>query len=373
MSVVRQIFTIAVLGVLAIGGWTIASPLLSDPGGSGDKAGRGGRDRAAGAVVARIDFAAERVRVEAVGTARALKSAILFSATAGEVEAINFTADARVEQGDVLLELDRETEELAVDLARVRRADAERIVKRLQKLSLTGAVAQATLDDARTTLEASRIELKRAEVALSDRYVIAPFGGRIGLTDLDVGDRLSPDTRIATLDDRATLLVRFDVPEALLGRVAVGEMASVVPWASADITANGEVFDVDSRVDEASRTFTVRARIPNDRDLLRPGMSFRVTMDIVGATHPRIPETAIQWGGDGSFVWVVSNGTARRVPVTIVQRQEARVLVDGEIADGDLVVIEGLHRMREGSPVEILDAASVNPTTIPARLQGAGS
>ena len=101
------------------------------------------------------------------------------------------------------------------------------------------------------------------------------------------------------------LLVRFDVPEALLGRIAVGETASVVPWSSADITAEGTVYDVDSRVDEDNRSFTARARIPNEEDRLRPGMSFRVSLDIKGPQRPRVPEIAIQWGGDGSFVWVV--------------------------------------------------------------------
>jgi len=371
MSVVRQILVIGLLALLAAGGWTFAGPMLSGGDGSGGKPKRAGK--AASAVVAEVGEAAERVRVEAVGTARALRSATLFAPTAGEIEAINFTADAVVQQGEILLEMDREAEELAVDLARVRLADADRIVKRLQRLSTTGAVAQATLDDALTTLEAARIELKRAEVALSDRFVIAPFSGRIGLSDLDIGDRISPDTRIATLDDRSTLLVRFPVPEALLGRVRVGETASVVPWSSSDISAEGTVFDVDSRVDEDNRSFTARARIPNDGDRLRPGMSFRVTLDIRGATHPRVPEVAIQWGGDGSFVWAVTDGAARRAPVTIVQRQEAWVLVDGDIAPGDIVVVEGLHRMRVGAPVEILTPDQSVPASIPARLQGAGS
>ncbi|MDF1791876.1 MAG: efflux RND transporter periplasmic adaptor subunit [Thalassobaculaceae bacterium] len=371
MTVLRQILVVGLLAALVAAGWVFAGPMLSDAG-DGNKPPRGGT-KAAAAVVAEVTFAAERVRVEAVGTARAEHSAILFAPTAGEIEAINFTGDGVVKQGDVLLELDREAEELAVQLARVRLADANRIVKRLSSLSSSGAVAQATLDDALTTLEAARISLKQSEVALSDRFVVAPFSGRIGLTDLDIGDRVSSDTRIASLDDRSTLLVRFAVPEALLGRIRVGETASVVPWASADISAEGTVFDVDSRVDEENRSYTVRARIPNGDDLLRPGMSFRVSLDIRGADHPRVPEVAIQWGGDGSFVWAVRDGTAKRVPVTIVQRQEAMVLVDGGLAPDDLVVVEGLHRMRPGSPVEIVPEDRIAPKPVPARLQGAGS
>ncbi|MCR9072376.1 MAG: efflux RND transporter periplasmic adaptor subunit [Alphaproteobacteria bacterium] len=373
MSVLRQILIVGVLAAIGAGGWTVAGPLLSDSADGARPKNGNGSARPAAAVVAAVDFASERVRVEAVGTARAVRSATLFAPTAGEIESINFTADAPVEQGDVLLELDREAEELAVDLARVRLADADRIVKRLTSLSRTGAVAQATLDDALTTLEAARIELKQAEVALSDRLVVAPFSGRIGLTDLDVGDRVAPDTRIASLDDRSALLVRFDVPEALLGRVQVGDSVSVVPWSSGDIRAEGTIYDVGSRVDEENRAFAVRARIPNDADLLRPGMSFRVNLDIHGAEHPKVPEVAIQWGGDGSFVWAVGGGTARRVPVTILQRQGAAVLVDGAIGRGDLVVVEGLHRMRPGAPVDVISDSTAAPKSIPARLQDASS
>ncbi|WPZ34330.1 efflux RND transporter periplasmic adaptor subunit [Thalassobaculum sp. OXR-137] len=370
MSILRQIVVVGVLAALAVAGWTFARPLLSD-----DETGASGasKPKPAAAVVAEVTFAAERISLEAVGTARAAQSAILYAPAAGEVKAVNFSADETVAAGDVLLELDREGEELAVELARVRRTDADRIVRRLRSLSRSGAVAQATLDDALTTLEAARIALRQAEVDLADRFVIAPFSGRIGLSDIDVGDRISSDTRIATLDDRSSLLVRFEVPEALLGRIAVGETASVVPWTSADITAEGTVYDVDSRVDEANRSFTVRARIPNQDDRLRPGMSFRVNLDIEGPERPRVPEIAIQWGGDGSFVWVVRNAEARRVPVTILQRQEALVLVDADIDRGDLVVVEGLHRMRPGAPVEILPEGARTPAPIPARLQGAGS
>jgi membrane fusion protein (multidrug efflux system) len=110
---------------------------------------------------------------------------------------------------------------------------------------------------------------------------------------------------------------------------------------------------VDSRIDPDSRTFRVRARIENADDTLRPGMSFRVTLDLSGARWPAVPEIAIQWGGDGAFLWTVVDGKAKRVPVTILQRQEARVLIDAEIEAGDPVVVEGLHVMREGRPVSV--------------------
>lgn len=370
MNLFRQLVIVVVIGGTAGAAWLGLGPMFSA---AETATTNGKRDRSAAVVVRQVTEGVERIRVEAVGNARATLSATLFPATAGEVQAINFTSDQPVARGDVLVELDRETEQLAVELAQVRVADAERIFRRLQSLIKTGATAQSSLDDARTNLEASRIEQKRSEVALADRFVVAPFTGRIGLTELDVGDRIDPETEIATLDDRSTLLVRFDVPEVLLGRVAIGDPVAVTPWASNGDATTGRVSDVGSRVSEQTRTFTVRAAIPNPTDSLRPGMSFRVVLDVEGGRFPKVPEIAIQWGGEGSFVWAIRDGIAKRVPVLIVQRQEAQVLVDGEIAPGTAVVIEGLHRMRPGSKVEILAESEDQSQPIPAWLDGTGS
>lgn len=371
MGLFRQLLAVAVIAVLVGAAWVTLDPLAEPAGDNPPR--RGGPERRVAVVVSEVGFVAERVRVEAVGTARAQQSASLHPAAAGLVQAVNFSADAGVEQGDVLLELDRATEELAVELARVRLADAERIFDRLQRLSATGATAQVSLDDARTTPQATRIELKRAQVALEDRFVLAPFSGRIGLTEIDVGDRIGPDTEIATLDDRATLLIRFEVAEALHGRLGIGETVNVAPWSDAGDAVAGAVADLGSRVSERTRTFVVRAAIPNPDDRLRPGMSFRVTVDVDGHIHPEVPEIAIQWGGDGSYLWALTGGVARRVPVVIVQRQAGKVLVDGDLRVGDQVVVEGLHRMREGVRVEILPAAPAHDEPLPARIGEVGS
>ena len=89
----------------------------------------------------------------------------------------------------------------------------------------------------------------------------------------------------------------------------------------------------------------------NDDDLLRPGMSFRVRVDVLGELYAVVSEIGLQWGADGAYVWTVVNGAAMKVPVEIVQRREGRVLIDGDLANGDVVVVEGTQQMRDGVPV----------------------
>lgn len=353
MTLLRQLLIIGMIAGAAAGSWLYLIPILSSAEAVSSK--RGGKKQLASVVASAVTSARETIRIQVVGTARALRSATLHAAAAGEITRVNFSADEAVKAGAVLLELDSETEQLAVDLARVRLDEARRTFKRLARLKTSGAVSGSTHDDARSALEAARIELKTAEVALADRHMVAPFSGRIGLTELDVGDRVDTDSAIATLDQRDVLLIRFEVPEALLGRINKGDRIGASPWSDRKSEREGVVFDVGSRIDERTRTFSVRARIANPDDALRPGMSFRVASEVVGAAYPVVPEIAVQWGGDGSFVWVIKDGKARQTRAVIVQRQESNILIDADVRAGDRVVVEGFHRMREGRQVSLGD------------------
>ncbi|WP_350037440.1 efflux RND transporter periplasmic adaptor subunit [Pseudohaliea sp.] len=168
------------------------------------------------AVVEPVRLEPLRLRVEAVGTARAWRSVSLYPEAAGEVVAVNFQPGDHVAQGEVLLALDSRDEKLALELAELRFADARRMLKRYTTAnsSVELTVPETTIDTARTTLESARIERDRAQLALDRRFVTAPFDGHVGITDIDPGDRIEPTTEITTIDDRSLLLVSFEVPEA---------------------------------------------------------------------------------------------------------------------------------------------------------------
>lgn len=309
------------------------------------------RSSAVPVVVEPLRLDSSRTRLEAVGTSRAIRSIELYPAVSGEVVAVNFQPGQRVAAGDVLVELERREEELAVALARVRLEDAERLYDRYQRSADSGAVVPTTLDAARTAAESARIELERAQIDLGYRTIRAPFGGFVGLTEVDAGDRINENTLITTLDDRSALLVSFDVPEALNGQVEVGDEVAIATWNNRDAAAFGEVEDIGSRIDALTRTFVVRARVTNEEDALRPGMSFRITMNILGSAYPIVAETAVQWGANGAYVWSVVDGEARRIPVSVIQRKQGSVLIDTDLGTGDLIVVEGIQRMRSGVSV----------------------
>lgn len=335
--------------LLALACALLCTPVLSACSGDRAPAAAAQADRTVRVIVQPLELNEASTRVEAVGTSRAVQSIAIHPAVSGEVVAVNFEPGQAVEKGDVLIALDQRDEKLAVELAQVRLEDAERLYERYQRTGDSGAVTTSALDAARTAVQAARIELDRARVALDYRTIEAPFSGYVGITDVDPGDRVNPDTMVTTLDDRSSLLVSFEVPETLIGRLTTQDDVAIATWNSREPTAFGEVVDIGSRIDPLTRTFVARALVDNKDDQLRPGMSFRVTMDLPGIPYPVIPETGLQWGADGAFVWSVVDRRAHRVPVAVVQRQQGSVLVESsELDEGDLIVVEGVQRVREG-------------------------
>ncbi|MGF1455179.1 MAG: efflux RND transporter periplasmic adaptor subunit [Alphaproteobacteria bacterium] len=318
--------------------------------------GRGGGERTIGVILGAVTVTQEETRIEAVGTARARASATLYPATGGEVVDVLFTAGDFVEQGSALVRLNDDEQKLAVRLAEVSVKEAEQLLARYRRIEDTGAVSDSQIDEAQTALEAARLRLDQAEVALRDRTIVAPFAGFLSLTDIDPGVRITPTTAIAQIDDRRVLFVDFAAPEQVFTRIKPGDAVGAVPFADPDQLYTAEVVKVDSRIDPDRRTFTVRAAVDNVDDVLRPGMSFQIAVTFPGPSYPTVPEAAILWGSDGSYLWAVEDGVVTQIPVGIVARRRGQVLVRGEIAEGAVIVAEGVQKVREGVKVRDINA-----------------
>ena len=346
-------YSILIAAALLLGSWIALSLLPENR--SEATIDTGGRPQAVPVVVTPVVVEPEQLKLDAVGTSRAIRSVAIHAAAAGEVVGVHFDAGDRVKEGDLLVELDARDEKLALELAQLRIADAQRLVDRYSRAEGTDAIPPTDVDAARHALATAIVERDRAQVALDDRYVRAPFDGAVGMTDIDAGDRVDPATEITTLDDRSALLVSFEMPELLLSEVAPGQPVEVSTWNQASDLVQGEVVDLGSRIDPVTRTVVARARVPNPGDRLRPGMSFRIHLRVEGRRWPVVPEVSVQWGAEGAYVWVVTDGKAQRVGADIVQRRQGRVLVDAPLQAGDPVVLEGVQNMRAGRDVKVVE------------------
>lgn len=354
MTVVKQVALLVALG-LAMGGAFLVNAFMADETPAAEGAATA-EPAPAPVVVEAVRYQGGAAVAEAVGTAESSEAVILHPESAGRVMEILFEAGQRVKQGQALLRLDSEAEKLAVELAKVRLQDARQQLARYQRAAPSGAVSATEVERAQTALSAARIELAQAELALNERTLSAPFNGVIGIPDVDIGERVTESSAIATLDDRSVILVDFQVPEAYAYGVGAGGAVEATAWALPGETFTGTVDSYASRIDPLTRTLRVRARLPNEADRLRAGMSFVVRLPLAGERHPSVPSVALQWDREGAYLWRVADGVAERVEAGVVKREGRWVLLDAPLAEGDVVVVEGVQRLRQGRRVEIVDA-----------------
>ncbi len=331
-----------------------ADAVKAGQGQGGRGQGQGGRGQGGGAplvVTQPADTAVVNDRLNAIGSGEAILSVSVTPLATGNLTEILVKSGDRIEKGQVIAKLDSDEQKIAAAQAKVALDSAREKVERNRKLG--NAVSVAILREAEFAMQAAELALQTAELDLKRRDIAAPSGGIVGIITAHPGDYVTTSTSIAVVDDRSQILVDFWVPERFSTKVSVGQDVSANAIALPTSELTGVIDAIDNRVDQASRTLRVRARIDNPDDTLRAGMSFSVSVRFPGDIYPTVNPLAIQWSADGSFVWRVEAEKSQRVPVKIIQRNSDKVLVDAELAKGDAVAIEGVQRLRDGGAVRI--------------------
>lgn len=313
---------------------------------------RRGEDGGVPVIVAKVGEAVNDEVISAVGTARARRSIMVHPETDGVLVALPPKPGDRVKTGQIIAQLNPTKADLAVEIASRRLDEARRLLDRSEFLKQRSVQSNARVEDAQTSLERAELELLQAREARRDLNILAPFDGLVGIANVEVGERVTTSTALVSLDDRSEVLIEFEVGEKYLSRISVGHQVSGRTPSYEDRTFSGSVEFIDSRVDPTSRTVKVRAAIPNPDDELRPGMSFVVDVKLPGSAFAEVPELSLQWRKGESYVWVVEDGKAKKVLVTVKARLNSTILVDGNLKPGQLVVVEGVQRLRPGRAVD---------------------
>jgi RND family efflux transporter MFP subunit len=317
-------------------------------------------------IVAAVDSLALTDRVTAIGDGRANRSVTVRSETVGRITLIAPESGSRVEAGELLVRLDDEAETIALEKARILLENAQDEERRVARLGTSGAVTEVRLRETELALRTAELALRQAEFDLAQRSVVAPISGWVGIIDNEVGDRVSAQEALFIITDRSQILIDFRVPERVIGKMSVGMPISITPLGLRDVVLDGEISAIDTIVDRASRTLRVQGRVDNDEDRLRVGMAFSVALSFPGETLLAIDPLALQWSGDGSFVWRVQDGRVQPVPVRIRNRDSDIVLVEGDLDPGDFVVTEGVQNLRPGSAVIVADDAAAQQVQLPS-------
>lgn len=319
-------------------------------GGQGQGNRRGGGNQAILVATQPVAMGVVNDRLSAIGDGEAIEAVTVMPQASGTLDEILVSSGQKVSKGDLIARLDREEQVILRDQAAVALRSAKEKAESYRNLQ---SFSRLDVLDAQIAEEQAQLQLTTAELNLKRRDMVAPIDGVIGIVGVSVGDNVTNTTAIVSLDNRSQLLVDFWAPERFVAAVRPG-----MPVEAKSVSRPGQVFQgtveaVDSRVDQASRTIRIRAKIDNPDDVLRAGMSFAVAMRFPGDSYAAVNPLAVQWDGEGSFVWQIVDNKSVKTRVTIVQRNSDQILVEAPLKEGDVVAVEGLQRVREGGTVEI--------------------
>lgn len=306
-------------------------------------------------------------QIAGIGTLTAYQGIDITPQVGGIVKEINFESGDDVPKGKLLVKLDTATEEADMRSITAELANTESDLDRRQKLAAKGVVAVTELDALKTrkrVLEAT-LDRRRAEVA--QKFIYAPWDGRVGLKDIALGSYLAPGQKIVWLQKIDPVFVDFTVTEADFGRISDGQKVTATFNAYPGEAFTGQIVTTDARVSDTSRMITVRAEIANPDKKLVPGMYASVKVDSGSMEQVvTVPQTAVTFSLYGDNVFVVNTVKAKdkdgkEIEERVIERRfvktgavrDGRVAIVSGLKPGDQVVTAGQNKIDQGSKVVI--------------------
>jgi len=294
----------------------------------------------------------------AIGGLRAINGISIANEIAGVVDSIDFESGQRVEQGDLLIHLDDETDQAALETRLAESRLAQQQFDRFSDLIGQSAVSRAQYDEAQSSFEAAEARVNEQRALVAKKAIRAPFAGMLGLRQVDLGQYIPVGTPIVEINTLDPIQADFTIGERDLTLIDVGDPVEVSVAAYPDQTFRGSVLAIESSVRSSTRTVVVRAQLPNPDRLLRPGMFANVTIFRNSSRDAiTVPRTAISYNTYGDFVFAVQERdgqtTVERVQVTTGEVRDGQVEVREGLSAGQTIVANGLNRLRSGQTVQI--------------------
>jgi membrane fusion protein (multidrug efflux system) len=309
----------------------------------------------------------ERLRV--VGTVLANETVDLKPEVDGRVIAIHFEEGQRVEEGQLLVELDSGTIEAMLAEAEAIQRLAESKWKRAHDLLTNKTMSQQEADEARAQFDMTGAKVTQMREQLRYMKIRAPFSAIVGARKISPGQVITKQTVMTTLNDIDPVKVEGNVPERFLSLAKVGARFQISLAAFPSEKFEGELYFVAPQLDPVNRTALVKAKIPNADLRIKPGMFASADMTLrVREEAIVIPEAALMPQGERFAVIVVDGEmTAQMRPVQPGVRNAGRVeIVDG-LKEGETVVVEGWQKTRPGGKVKLAPAEKAAPYSTAAK------
>jgi membrane fusion protein (multidrug efflux system) len=309
--------------------------------------------------------------LDAVGSVAPARGVTVSNDAAGIVSAIHFESGKVVREGDVLLELDSNVERSQLAAAQARRELAQINAGRTRALVATNALPMAQQDNDEAIVKTSSGDLDALRAQIARKTVRAPFSGKLGIRQVNLGQYLNPGTAITSLEATDMVFVDFTLPQQRLKQVSLGMPVRIVVEDQGGQPVEGTIHAIDPSLDAVTRSIKLRASLNNRDERLLPGMFARVSVILPGAHEVvALPVAAVVHASFGDSVFVVEDKkdeqgnvvtgpdgspakVARQQFVKVAETRGDFVSVLQGITAGQEVVTSGAFKLRNGAAVRI--------------------
>lgn len=312
--------------------------------------------------------------VEVVGNLRASSGANLAAEVGGIVSAIHFESGATVQAGQVLIELNAAPQIAQLEQLKAAAALAQQNYQRDLAQLKVQAISQAAVDTDAANLKSAQAQVATQQALIAQKTIRAPFSGRLGIRQVDLGQYVAPGTALVNLQKLDPMFLDFTIPQTQIDLIKVGEKISAASSALPGKTFTGRIAAIEPQVDSATRNLKVRARFSNAEGVLLPGLFATARVGNGGPQqYVTLPNSAVAYNPYGSTVFIVKDmgkGADGKPKLTVQQRFITTGLTRGDqvavlsgIQAGDTVVTAGQLKLHNDTPVFVNN--SIQPANNP--------
>ncbi|MDC3127462.1 efflux RND transporter periplasmic adaptor subunit [Candidatus Pelagibacter bacterium] len=198
--------------------------------------------------------------------------------------------------------------------------------------------------------------VKKGEIIIAlkdEKNIIADFEGKIGKREIAQGV-LGSNSLIITLDDLKKIIIDIKIPENYIGVLKPGLKAEITSSAF-DKVFKGNIETISSRIDPSTRSILTRVIVDNPKFEIIPGQLMTVKIIYEETDEIGVPESAVTIQGETAFVYIVNNEIAEKKDIKIGKRNFGKVSIISGINEGDLVISEGVSKVRDKAKVKIIN------------------
>ena len=329
----------------------------------------------------------------AVGSVTPVRGVDVTTEIAGLVREIHFKSGQDVRQGDVLVELNADSDKAQLASLEAAADLSATVLKRDKAQFDAQAIAQAQVDADSADLKSKRALADQQKAIIDKKTIRAPFSGKLGITTVNPGQYVNPGDKIVTLQTIDPIYVDFNLPQKSIGALEVGQLVNVTTDGFAGVTFPGKITAISPKVDTTTRNVVVEATFSNPKRQLLPGMFANASVQVGDKKHYlTLPQTAITYNPYGSTVFVVmtadeaaaaarakSNGASapaaaasgnglvvQQAFITTGETRGDQVAILSGLKEGQQVVTSGQVKLKNGTPIvidnSVVPANSPNPT-----------